>query len=150
ARPGSRHAARRGPLRPSHARGKLSAGFARMRLGGSALVGNLRRAAAGIGDRVPGWKNRTRLQLLWVGGAVTLIVLRLVLALLGRGARPPAASTAISVPLPPQAGAGKATLLVPAPDPNLVENTPDGQLPIIGKDGRQAWQVYARPFDAND
>lgn len=128
----------------------MSAGFARMRLGSIALVGNLRRAAAGIGDRVAGWKNLTRLQLLWVGGAVALIVLGLVLAFFGGGQPPQAVSTAINVPLPPQAGAGKATLLVPAPDPNLVEDTPNGPLPIIGKDGRQAWQVYARPFDAND
>jgi polysaccharide deacetylase 2 family uncharacterized protein YibQ len=40
--------------------------------------------------------------------------------------------------------------LVPAPDPKLVEQTADGPLPIIGRDGRQAWQVYARPFDAAD
>lgn len=40
--------------------------------------------------------------------------------------------------------------LAPAPDPDLVENTRDGPLPIIGKDGRRPWQAYARPFDAND
>ena len=54
----------------------------------------------------------------------------------------------VAVPLPPLAGA--PALLLPAPDPGLVANSPDGPLPITGKDGRQAWQVYARPFDRND
>ncbi len=40
--------------------------------------------------------------------------------------------------------------LAPAPDPTLVENTRDGPLPVIGKDGRRPWQAYARPFDTND
>lgn len=40
--------------------------------------------------------------------------------------------------------------LAPAPDPALVENTRDGPLPVIGKDGRRPWQAYARPFDASD
>ena len=33
--------------------------------------------------------------------------------------------------------------LLPAPDPALVETRPHGTLPIIGRDGRQPWQVYA-------
>ncbi len=40
--------------------------------------------------------------------------------------------------------------LVPAPDPALVQSTPDGPLPMIAPDGRRAWQVYARPFDPQD
>jgi polysaccharide deacetylase 2 family uncharacterized protein YibQ len=32
------------------------------------------------------------------------------------------------------------------PDPALVTEGPTGPLPIIAPDGRQAWQVYARPF----
>lgn len=40
--------------------------------------------------------------------------------------------------------------LAPAPDPNLVEETRDGPLPIVGKNGRKPWQVYARPFDLSD
>lgn len=40
--------------------------------------------------------------------------------------------------------------LLPAPDPTLVEETRDGPLPIVAKDGRKAWQVYARPFDQSD
>ena len=45
----------------------------------------------------------------------------------------------------------KSTLqLHPHPDPQLVEKASIGPLPIIGKDGRQAWQVYARPFSKLD
>jgi polysaccharide deacetylase 2 family uncharacterized protein YibQ len=121
-----------------------------MRFGGTALLGNLRRAATSIGDRVAIWRNLSRAQLLWVGGAVALIVIGLGLAFFGRTPpSPQSVSTAINVPLPPL-GTNKATVLVPAPDPGLVEDSPNGPLPIIGKDGRQAWQVYARPFDAND
>ena len=32
-------------------------------------------------------------------------------------------------------------------DPALIEETEAGPLPIIGPDGREPWQVYARPFD---
>jgi polysaccharide deacetylase 2 family uncharacterized protein YibQ len=40
--------------------------------------------------------------------------------------------------------------LTPAPDPSLVEETRNGPLPIIGKDGRKPCFVFARPFDPND
>ena len=40
--------------------------------------------------------------------------------------------------------------LAAAPDPDLIERSPLGPLPKIGKNGRQAWQVYARPFDDSD
>jgi polysaccharide deacetylase 2 family uncharacterized protein YibQ len=46
-------------------------------------------------------------------------------------------------------GAGAQPLL-PAPDPALVEDSPYGKLPVIGRDGRRPWQVYARPFDRGD
>jgi len=35
-----------------------------------------------------------------------------------------------------------------APDPALIEKSPAGPLPIVGRDGREAWRVYARPFNA--
>jgi uncharacterized protein len=56
---------------------------------------------------------------------------------------------ALPIPLlpPPADGVGA---LSPAPDPGLVEQSPDGLLPKIGVDGRQPWQVYARPFNANE
>lgn len=95
-----------------------------------------------------GWKDIGRTRLLWLGGAIALILIGLALAYFSP---PPAQSVsgAINVPLPP-AGGGKAGLLKPAPDPNLVEDSPNGPLPIIGKDGRQPWQVYARPFDTKE
>lgn len=40
--------------------------------------------------------------------------------------------------------------LGPAPDRSLVEPSRDGPLPMVGKDGRKPWQVYARPFDQSD
>ena len=43
-----------------------------------------------------------------------------------------------------------ADALPQAPDPALVEPRPEGPLPRIGPDGRKAWQVYGRPFDARD
>jgi polysaccharide deacetylase 2 family uncharacterized protein YibQ len=51
-------------------------------------------------------------------------------------------------PVPPPAAA--PVRLSPAPDPALVEAGRDGPLPIIGRDGREPWRVYARPFDAAD
>lgn len=112
----------------------------------AALLAGLRRSLAG-GGRKP-WL----LQLLWVAGALALIAIGLGLAFFGSGpSQAPATVARVDVPLPPPvATPAKATLLVPAPDPGLVENSPDGPLPIIGKDGREVWQVYARPFDAKD
>jgi polysaccharide deacetylase 2 family uncharacterized protein YibQ len=40
--------------------------------------------------------------------------------------------------------------LLPAPDPDLVEARGDAVLPAIGRDGRQPWEAYARPFDRAD
>ncbi|OHC83248.1 MAG: hypothetical protein A3G73_07515 [Rhodospirillales bacterium RIFCSPLOWO2_12_FULL_67_15] len=40
--------------------------------------------------------------------------------------------------------------LVPAPDTALVEQGAEGPLPKVGRDGRRAWQVYARPGPAAD
>lgn len=33
-------------------------------------------------------------------------------------------------------------------DPRLVEDSPNGPLPIVGPLGRKPWQVYARPFES--
>lgn len=43
-----------------------------------------------------------------------------------------------------------AEQMAAAPDPDLVETSSFGMLPIVAKSGRQAWQVYARPFDHQD
>ncbi len=37
--------------------------------------------------------------------------------------------------------------LAPAPDPGLIAEAEIGPLPVIGEDGRQPWNVYARPVD---
>lgn len=41
---------------------------------------------------------------------------------------------------------GMGALLQPHPDPSLIADSPVGPLPIVGKDGRMAWQVYSRPY----
>lgn len=102
--------------------------------------GSLRRLSTG-------WGNLGRL--LWLGGALALIVAGLAFAYFSPPLPQQSASNAVDVPLPPAAGS-KPSLLPPAPDPALVEASPNGPLPIIAKDGRQAWQVYARPFDTKD
>lgn len=63
-------------------------------------------------------------------------------------------------PAPPMAGlppvasdlppAATGPALSEAPDPGLIEPSPHGDLPIVGRDGREAWRVYARPFDESD
>jgi uncharacterized protein len=47
-------------------------------------------------------------------------------------------------------GFNQGRALLPAPDPDLIEKGANGFLPIIGRDGRQPWQAYARPFDLAD
>lgn len=44
----------------------------------------------------------------------------------------------------------KSVKMTPAPDPALSEDTPKGSLPRIAEDGRQPWQIYARPFNTSD
>lgn len=48
----------------------------------------------------------------------------------------------------PDSATAAPTVLHPHPDPQLVEKTDIGMLPVIGKDGRQPWRVYSRPFNA--
>jgi uncharacterized protein len=51
------------------------------------------------------------------------------------------------VPLPSEAA---TPALAPAPDPSLIEAGQNGPLPVIGRDGREPWRAYARPFDRAD
>jgi uncharacterized protein len=55
---------------------------------------------------------------------------------------------------PPARGAKGSQIaaagLFPHPDPALIEKSDLGPLPVIGKDGRMAWRVYARPFSRLD
>jgi polysaccharide deacetylase 2 family uncharacterized protein YibQ len=44
----------------------------------------------------------------------------------------------------------KTIKLTPAPDPALSDDTAQGSLPRISEDGRQPWQVYARPYNTAD
>jgi polysaccharide deacetylase 2 family uncharacterized protein YibQ len=61
-------------------------------------------------------------------------------------------------PLPPVPAATKLDLqlaargppLPAAPDEALVNRTDIGPLPVVGRDGRKPWRVYARPFDPAD
>lgn len=61
---------------------------------------------------------------------------------------PPAAATA--APPRPTGRFGPPVQLKKAPEPGMIEQGPKGPLPIIAEDGRQAWKVYARPFDESD
>lgn len=60
---------------------------------------------------------------------------------------PPPTAQAAAAPPP---GYTKGQALAAAPDNDLIERSPTGFLPVVGRDGRQPWQVYARPFDLND
>lgn len=135
----------------------MSLSVPRMRFNSAALFAKLRRPFVG-------GKSLSRTRLIWLGGAVALIVIGLALAYLNPPPTAQSVSTAINVELPPTSGANigagtsagagtggsSATLLTPAPEPGMIEDTPNGPLPIVGKDGHQAWQVYARPFDSKD
>jgi uncharacterized protein len=88
---------------------------------------------------------------IWIGAgagaAVVVIVAAAAVVLLGRsgdGVRTVGARLEIALPPagnPAPSGGG---------DPALTEASPDGPLPIIASDGRQAWQVYASRFDMAD
>lgn len=55
------------------------------------------------------------------------------------------------VPAPPPVAETKiAEVKLALFDPALAERSKDGTLPMVGRDGRQPWQVYARPFDLAD
>ena len=62
------------------------------------------------------------------------------------GPPPPAPPSPEPPPIPVPWSGG----LAPAPDRALIEKSRAGLLPIIGKDGRRPWKVYARPFDGDD
>ena len=62
----------------------------------------------------------------------------------------PAAAPPLPVDMPrlPRVSSGPALSM--APDPGLVEQSAQGPLPVVGRDGREAWRIYARPFDRTD
>ena len=69
---------------------------------------------------------------------------------------PTAAPSTASTSPPTAAPAEKQVAALPnapaprGPDPALIEHGRQGPLPMIGPDGRQPWQTYARPFDDKD
>jgi len=91
---------------------------------------------------------------IWFAGAAVLLTAGLGLGLFSGMRGEPAGGGPVAVKLPPLAQPPAASpapaLLLPAPDPGLFEDSPDGPLPKVGRDGRQAWQAYARPFDRSD
>lgn len=44
----------------------------------------------------------------------------------------------------------RATTLQPTPHPALIEQGRYGLVPVVAADGRQSWQIYARPYDDSD
>ncbi len=67
-------------------------------------------------------------------------------------AKPGETAHAVETPAPVATGPGPDDVfpLTKAPTPGLTEDTRNGLLPIIGTDGRQPWQVYARPSSNGD
>jgi polysaccharide deacetylase 2 family uncharacterized protein YibQ len=77
----------------------------------------------------------------------------------GQANPPPQQAAAPTMPLPPPPPprpefkfklAPEQLALAPVPQPDLSEVGPAGLLPRVAQDGRQSWQVYARPFDRAD
>jgi uncharacterized protein len=63
----------------------------------------------------------------------------------------PATDTTAKLPEAPAAATpAPAPAAAPAMEQALLEPGPDGPLPIIARDGREPWRVYARPFDVSD
>jgi len=50
----------------------------------------------------------------------------------------------------PSGRAGELDKAAQGGDPALIERSASGPLPMVANDGRQAWQVYARPFDRDN
>jgi uncharacterized protein len=83
----------------------------------------------------------------WIAPLVALGVVAGIVAYATIDAREPHATAAAAVAVELAGGAQSQPQEDAAPDPALVEVTPEGKLPIIAKDGRQPWQFYARPFN---
>jgi hypothetical protein len=66
------------------------------------------------------------------------------------GAAPPdkAGAAAVAPATGNSPGPDDAFALAKAPAPEMTEDSRNGMLPVIAADGRQSWQVYARPYPA--
>jgi polysaccharide deacetylase 2 family uncharacterized protein YibQ len=116
-------------------------------------------------DRAIGPAPRNRLVAGWPAGAVLLaaIVAGVTYWVIGDKSQAPpvthielalpaekAGSPAAVEPTPPHQRAAELEKAAKGADPELVEQSASGPLPMVAKDGRMAWQVYARPFDRAD
>jgi uncharacterized protein len=63
---------------------------------------------------------------------------------------PPAADTAETQPAPAKEPEPETGDSVASFDPELVADSPNGKLPIVGPNGKTPWQTYAAAFDAAD
>lgn len=90
-----------------------------------------------------------------IGGAGTAVVVLAGLWIWASAPRPRENNNEIVLAVPPEAQetnapAWEAMVDEGGADANLIERGPSGPLPIISADGRNSWQVYARPFDLGD
>lgn len=53
-------------------------------------------------------------------------------------------------PQDPAAPPEPEVVLAPAPDPDLIETSDYGPIPVIASDGRTPWETYRRPFPADE
>lgn len=67
-----------------------------------------------------------------------------------QAAAAPAAPAPPPAPAVPEVSARLGEVQLALFDPALSERGKDGALPIVGRDGRQPWRVYARPYDPGD
>ncbi|MBV9522475.1 MAG: divergent polysaccharide deacetylase family protein [Alphaproteobacteria bacterium] len=79
-------------------------------------------------------------------GAIVIAAAAVSLRLLAGGSSK-RGDTAIEIALPSAGHSGGDA--VRSGDPALIERGPGGPLPAVASDGREAWRVYARPFDAS-
>ena len=123
-----------GPLpRPLVGAGAMAA------LGFAGLIGWL---ALNAGETITAWKAAIP--------SVSVQVAGLAAPLPPAAPPPPVGAAAEAAAVTPAPVPQGPVELVPAPVPALVEETRNGPLPRIAEDGRMPWQVYARPFPAND
>lgn len=84
--------------------------------------------------------------------AVALVILAVVggIAIWRTEFPPRSPVTRVEMPIPPVAAGTVATDPAKSVDAALTQHSPSGPLPEVANDGRQAWRVYARPFDRAD
>jgi polysaccharide deacetylase 2 family uncharacterized protein YibQ len=108
---------------------------------------------------VPATRSRSFIALVAVAAGTGAIFFGLVVWLMVKGPVPapitlPEASASIALqadtPPAPPAQAPQIATGMAAPDADLTENSQNGPLPIVAKDGRLPLKYYARPFDKKE